>query len=284
MLLFDQSSAACFLPKRSDTNHKAKNGRVCVVAGQKGMWGAGILACSGAFRVGAGYTTLANREDPSLATGKLPEMLTRQFSSVTELLDPLSAIAIGPGLGVGEQTKDIILELLKLKVQNVVVDADALTTLSQMRGQKLDSTWLLTPHSGEMARLLDNTVAEVDRDRIQAVKECSALYGCHVMLKGYKTLVGYHDQRGFKLDVINSGNASLATAGTGDVLCGMIAGFVAQGLDIQNSGALGSFLHGTTADVWVKKGKAKHSMMASDVLNLIPEAFSLLKDDKNNFV
>ena len=280
VMLFDNIVACRLLPERSDMSHKAKNGRTCIIAGQKGLWGAGILASTGAFRVGSGYTILASTEDPSPAVSQKPDIITCQFSSVKELLKTPSAIAVGPGLGVHSKTKDIIKELLSLKVKNVVLDADALSTLAQMDGQKLDETWLLTPHSGEMARLLKSTSEQVDKDRIQAVKECSSLYGCCVLLKGYKTLLGYYYKKDFKVEVINSGNASLATAGTGDVLCGMIAGFVAQGLDMHNSGALGAFLHGTTADLWVKKGKAKNSMMASDVLDLIPEAFKYLLNEK----
>ena len=282
-MLFDKASACKLLPERSNTSHKAQNGRTCIIAGKKGMWGAGVLASIGSLRAGSGYATLASTQDPSTAVSEKPDILTTQFSSVKELLKNPCSIAVGPGLGVDSKTEDIIKELLDLNVKNVVLDADALNTLAQMEGQKLDETWILTPHSGEMARLLKSTVDEVDRDRIEAVKKCSSLYGCHVLLKGYKTLLGYYYKKYFKLEVINSGNASLATAGTGDVLCGMIAGFIAQGLSTHNSGALGSFLHGTTADLWVKKGKAKNSMMASDVLDLIPEAFKRLLDEKKTF-
>lgn len=279
LCLFDHVAACQFLPQRKEVSNKSQSGRTCIIAGKKGMWGAGILAGSGAFRAGSGYVTLASLEDPSVVATKRPDILTCQFSSVREVLSPQSAVAIGPGLGIGRQTEKIIQELLSLGVQNVVLDADALSTLAAMNQQfnkKLDKTWLLTPHSGEMARLLHSSSEQVDRDRIEAVKACSLRYGCHVLLKGYKTLLGYCDKDGSQIEVINSGNASLATAGTGDVLCGMIAGFVAQGLDIRNSGAVGSFLHGTTADIWVKKGKAKNSMMASDILDLIPEAFEQL--------
>ena len=283
VMLFDKLSASNLLPERNNTSHKAQNGRVCIIAGKKGMWGAGILASVGSLRVGCGYATLASTQDPSTAVSEKPDILTTQFSSVKELLKHPCSIAVGPGLGVDSKTEDIIKELLSLGVKNVVLDADALNTIAQMENQKLDETWILTPHSGEMARLLKSTADEVDRDRIQAVKECSSTYGCHVLLKGYKTLLGYYYKKDFRLEVINSGNASLATAGTGDVLCGMIAGFIAQGLNTHNSGALGSYLHGTTADVWVKKGKAKNSMTASDVLDLIPEAFKQLLDEKQAF-
>ena len=241
LCLFDHVSALKFLPQRQDVSNKSQNGRTCVIAGKKGMWGAGILASSGAFRAGSGYVTLASREDPAVAASQRPDILTCQFTSVSEVLSPQSAVAIGPGLGVGQHTIDIIQELLSLDMQNVVLDADALTSLSQMPEQKLHKTWLLTPHSGEMAKLLHCTAEQVDKDRVQAVKDCSVRYGCHVLLKGYKTLLGYCDDKETQVEVINSGNASLATAGTGDVLCGMIAGFVAQGLNIRDSGALGGF-------------------------------------------
>jgi NAD(P)H-hydrate epimerase len=271
--LFDHFTAAKLIPKRSDVSNKSKNGRVVLFAGKTEMWGAAILASKAAFRAGAGYVEHLSFDDPAMVTQAVPDVISRKADESFDP-DPKHTYVVGPGLGVGKETEDLIQKLLSKNCESVVLDADAITTLATMEIKKLPSTWFLTPHSGELSRLLSMSSIEIDYDRFAAAKICYEKYGCGILLKGYKTIVG--DNFGF--EVINSGNSALATAGTGDVLAGLIGGLRAQGLSMRDAVGLGAYLHGTTADHWVKMGNAKNSMMASDILDLLPKSFQHVLD------
>ena len=216
---------------------------------------------------------LFNQDNPKAFISELPDVMTQQFSDIDEV-DPDGVFIVGPGLGVGPRSEAVIRFLLQENVEQVVLDADAITSLASMKNIKLPKTWVLTPHSGEMSRLLGISSDEVDGDRIAASKLCSEIYGATVLLKGYKSIVC----QGKRIEIINSGNSALATAGTGDVLSGMIGGFMAQGLNTLDATAVAAFLHGTTADLWVKKGKSKNSLMASDLLDNLPESFNWVQN------
>ena len=265
IFLLDRIAARSLFPKRSDMINKSSNGKTCIIAGRDGMWGAGILASRGAFRVGSGYVMFYSFDDPKSVLEETPEVILGSFEKLSDIYEDGMSFAVGPGLGIDERAYRLICDL-KEKDCKVILDADALSVLAKYDIKDIPSHWLLTPHSGEMARLLGCSSFDVESDRILALKDCALKYGCNVLLKGYRTLVGNSS----RVDIINSGNSSLATAGTGDVLSGMIAGFVSQGLNVLDAAGLASFLHGHTADVWIKSGKSKNSMMASDVVDMLP--------------
>lgn len=271
--LFDGSVAHKVFPKRASDSNKAMNGKACIIAGKEGMWGAGVLACRGAFRAGSGYVYLNSFEDPKDFLADTPEIIASKIESVESICVDYRSYAIGPGLGVDEKVGELISYLKDKGVENVVLDADALSVLA-MQNIELPSSWLLTPHSGEMARLIGCGALEIESDRISALKKCAEVYGCNVLLKGFRTLVGNMD----KVYVINSGNSALATAGTGDVLSGMIAGFLAQGLGILEAANLAGYVHGKCADYWIRRGFSKNSMMASDVLRLLPSVLKSIEE------
>ena len=214
------------LPQRPRQSYKGNFGHVLVCAGQSGSWGAGILSSSSAYRMGAGYVTWASWQKPEPALQQIPEVLTGVLPQATTA-KPYNSYVVGPGLGVNEQTKNLIQQLQKAKVLHAVLDADALTVIAQNQMGPLPPQWILTPHTGEMSRLLGISAEEIEKDRYQAAMAASEKWGCWVLFKGHRSLLS----NGKKVLVIPAGNSALAKAGTGDVLAGMIGALLAQGLD-----------------------------------------------------
>lgn len=270
--LFTKRMAARQLPVRMADSHKSDHGRVLILAGQSGMWGAGILSSSSAFRMGAGYVHWASHREPLEELKQIPEVMTSSTKDKALWQREYSAVAIGPGFGSGKDTADLIKRLKKMKIP-VVVDADAITACVQHKLFPLPRNWIITPHAGELARVLNMTAEEVNRDRFWSVYEGAALAGCHVLLKGYRTLVcdGKHCW------VIHAGNSALAKAGTGDVLTGMIAGLLAQGLKTAPAAATAAYLHGEMADHWLKSGNDQAALVASDLKDELPYALARLR-------
>lgn len=250
------------LPKRSLNSHKATYGKVLILAGRDGYWGAGILACKAALKVGCGYVYWGSFKNPQNVVGKIPEVLTLHIGNIKDF-KMFDAVLIGPGLGVTSKT----LKVLK-KLKNhpcVVVDADALTVFSQSPFE-IPKSWILTPHPGEMARLLKTSTKSINSNRQKAVERFRNLYASHLVLKGYKTLVSC----GSHIVEIQSGNESLAKAGSGDVLSGMITSLLAQGLAPLKASCLAAFIHGYVATLW-KKNFTSHSLNPSDVIEILPQ-------------
>lgn len=263
--------AKSFLPKRSKhslkKSHKGSFGHLLVCAGSSGAvhstWGAGILASSSAFRMGLGYVTWASFQKPDKQIRNIPEVLVGKLPEILNS-KKFSAFLVGPGLGITNATKKIILKLLK-QDKPVLLDADALTVLAKYKIKKLKSNFVLTPHHGEMARLLNLSVKEIEQNRNQSVKMAAKKYGCVVLLKGYPTLVS----DGVRIFEIHKGNAALAKAGSGDVLSGMIASLLAQGVESIKAACLGAYLHGDAADRWIQT-KDIRSLKASDIIESLP--------------
>lgn len=265
--LFDEKLAKRYLPPRKDRSNKSDHGHLLVLAGSPGYWGAGILAASSAYRIGAGYVTWASYEAPNEALKEAPEIMTRAIS------DPqiwqknkYSAVAIGPGLGVSDETGALLKKLIKAGYKNVILDADAITCAVKEKLFPLPKTWVLTPHAGELSRILKKSVRDIERNRFEAALEAAKVTGCHVLVKGFRSVLAYEK----RCMVIQSGNAALAKAGTGDVLTGMIGGLLAQGLDTVQATATAAYIHGRLADEWVCKGNDKRSLTASDLREDLP--------------
>lgn len=271
--LFTERLARRYLPARKDTSNKSDHGRLLVVAGSPGLWGAGILASTSAFRVGAGYVTWASHEAPYEVLKEIPEVLTAQVSDVRLWQGPLSAVCVGPGLGSGKATAEIVEKLKRLENVPVVVDADALDACVEHQLFPLPSSWVITPHSGELARILKIHAQDVERDRFRAARAAFDLAKCHVLLKGFRSVIAY----GERCMVVHAGNSALAKAGTGDVLTGMIGGLLAQGLETPQAVATAAYLHGRLADEWVRSGNDKSSLTASDLRVLLPQVVSRLR-------
>ncbi len=272
------------LPERPADSHKGDYGRVLVVAGSPGMAGAAYLAAKGALRAGAGLVTCACPETvwPALSA-KFTCVMTASLPAAKEgglgdtALAPLKArlsgsdtLCIGPGLGRRPETAALVRAVLGEVQLPTVVDADALAALAGHPGTlaPLKGLGVLTPHPGEMAALLGGTVAKVQADRRAAAQAFAGAHGVIVVLKGHGTVV----TDGHRVAVNDTGNPGMATAGTGDVLSGVIAGLLAQGMPPFEAAYLGVHLHGLAGDL-ASKDRGLHGLIATDVLDALPAAF-----------
>lgn len=270
--LFNEKLAKRYLPQRNDNTNKSDFGHLLVAAGREGFWGAGLLAALAGFRMGAGYVTWASFASPAENIKDIPEVMTNTLGAKNLWDKKITAVAVGPGLGVSKETARFI-ELLKTKDIPVVVDADAITTCVEHKLFPLPPTWILTPHSGELSRILKIQSADIERDRFAAAFAAHEATGCHVLLKGFRSLIAYQN----RCVVIQSGNSALAKAGTGDVLTGMIGGLLAQGKDIPQGTATAAYLHGRLAEEWVRNGMDKATLTSSDLSNLLPQVIQRIR-------
>lgn len=241
-----------------DTKYRA--GSVLVVGGAPGTTGAACLTAESAFRADAGYVTVcAPKEALPALEARLLEAVKRPLEDVFDAVGRASALAIGPGLGRGAEHRELVRRLLEETQLPAVVDADALFGLEPF---KRDAPTVLTPHAGELARLLGVEVGWVDAHRLEAVGRAAAEFGCVCLLKGADTLVAAPDEG---LLVCGDGPPSLATAGTGDVLTGAIAAFLAKGMDARLAAAAGAVACGEAARLGPRRG-----LVASDVVAALP--------------
>ena len=271
--LFNEKLAKRYLPSRKDSANKSNFGHLLVAAGRSGYWGSGVLASYAGFRVGAGYVTWGSFESPESVLGEIPEVLTARLEDPHLWDKKISAVAVGPGLGVSEKTAQFIEELKRRKFSAVVVDADAITTCVEHQLFPLPKSWILTPHTGELSRIIKIQTADIERDRFKAVLQATQATGCHVLLKGFRSLIAFENRS----IVIQAGNAALAKAGTGDVLTGMIGGLLAQGLDTLPGAATAAYLHGRLAEEWMRSGMDKSSLTASDLAKILPQVISKVR-------
>ena len=253
------------VPRRSEVDTKYTAGSVLVVGGSRGMTGAVCLAAEAAFRADAGYVAVAVPEEtlPVVET-LLVEAVKAPRERVEELAERASAFAVGPGLGRGDEERELARRLLADLELPAVVDADA---LFELEAADWPAPRVLTPHAGELGRLLGEESTWVDAHRLEAVRRAVDRYRSIVLLKGPGTLVA---APGEGVLVCDAGTPALATAGTGDVLTGVIASFLAKGMDARLAAAAGAVAHGRAAEL------APHQvgLVASDVIDSLPLALS----------
>jgi NAD(P)H-hydrate epimerase len=284
----EASDAQAAFPARPKDSHKGDFGHVLVVAGSIGKAGAAVLAARGAFRAGAGLVTVASvGEVCRLVTMARPEVMTASLGEgaecgdlshattrVLEMAASMDTVVIGPGLGRTAKTQEFVLDVVGRCGLPVVVDADGLFGL---RGQALsrisqrDAPTVLTPHAGEMARLLDIDAASVQEDRVKAVRRAVLETRSIVVLKGRHTLVGNLRS---EIWLNPTGSPSLATAGTGDVLAGAIGALVARGVSAEAAAGAGVFVHGLAGEMAGKR--RPWGVMAGDVAEALPKAIASL--------
>lgn len=279
------------LVKRAADVHKGQCGRVSVVAGSPGMTGAAALTSLAALKTGAGLVTLAAgcSLQPVLAT-KLTEVMTQALPEVeTGIIGPAAlpellaaseaaaVLAVGPGLGRHEATAALVKELVRQSTRPLVLDADALYALNGHTALLAthQAPLVVTPHVGEMARLVGMSAEEVNEDRLYIARQAAAEWQCVVVLKGARTIVAFPDGEAY---VNTSGNAGMATAGSGDVLTGAIAGLMAQGMSAPAAAVVGVYLHGLAGDITAKAGMI--GMTAGDILNALPAAIQGISETR----
>ena len=272
---------------RAPESHKGDFGRVTIVAGSRGKTGAAHLAAAGALRSGAGLVTVATPAScqpilASMAAAIMTEPLTETSHGTvaataieTVLAFQHDVIACGPGLGRGPEVAEFVRALLDRSTVPLVLDADALTVLadesSALVGRE-DRSVIVTPHPGEMARLVGMSVDEVQTNRIQVAADLAATRRLYVVLKGHRTIFATPEGHVF---INPTGNAGMATGGTGDILTGMIAAWLAQLLDAEAACRLAVFLHGAAGDL-AEDSHGQVAMTATDLIARLGHALNQL--------
>jgi NAD(P)H-hydrate epimerase len=291
-LLTPEQLRALVEPRAADS-HKGDFGRVSVIAGSRGKTGAAHLAAMGALKSGAGLVTVATPAGclPIMAS-MAPEFMTEALADTAEGTLAASAVdralelshdvlVCGPGLGRTPAVGEFLRGLLDRATVPLVLDADALTMLADEPGRLMGREGrdiIITPHPGEMARLVGATVEDVQANRLQAASDFASTHRIYVVLKGHRTIIATPDARLF---INPTGNPGMATGGTGDVLTGMIAAWLAQLLDAEAACRLGVFLHGAAGDL-AAASEGQVGMTATDLLAHVGEALtSLLGDAKS---
>jgi NAD(P)H-hydrate epimerase len=264
------------VPSRAADSHKGDFGHVLVVAGSFGKTGAAHLTALGALRSGAGLVTIATPRScvPTIAA-MMPEYMTEpleetsagtiDFAALDRVLDmSADVIAIGPGLGRDPSTVAFVQAIVERSGLPLVIDADALHAFAEDPDRLIGRDgvdMIITPHPGEMARLLGVTIEQVQSDRIEHAREFATSHRLHVVLKGHRTIIAGPEGRTF---VNLTGNAGMASGGTGDLLTGMIGAWFAQVLDAEAACKLGVYLHGTAGDL-AEADEGETAMIATDI-------------------
>lgn len=291
--LVDAADAASALPPRDPNAHKGTFGHVLVLAGSPGKTGAAAMCALSALRIGAGLVTLGVPDSlndimetklTEVMTEPLPETRERTLAlsaveKIAALLEGKRVLAIGPGLSTQPETSELVREVISAARVPVVVDADGINAL----GPRLEALGkgaapiILTPHPGELARLLSISRDEVVQNRIPIAQKVATSYGLHLVLKGGRTLVADPDGRVW---INMTGNPGMASGGTGDVLTGLIAGLIAQGVNAGLAARAGVYVHGLAGDL-AAGAVGQEAMLASDLMAQIPESIRRLKTQES---
>ncbi|HJR44275.1 MAG TPA: NAD(P)H-hydrate dehydratase [Actinomycetota bacterium] len=305
--VLEERDARVGLPQSSPGDHKTSHGTVVCLAGSNRTTGAALLTARGAARMGAGYVTLAATDRViAAADATIPEILkvTASEGSVlgpdaleraSRALERADAVAIGPGLGTGDDQRKLVRRALEELELPVVLDADALNVMADETELFAAREWplVLTPHAGEMARLLDVDVADVLADRADAALRAAERFGCTVVLKGHRTLVAApsggmtvltdgrlkspRKNRGPAGAIaIPVGGPELATAGTGDVLTGAIAALLAHHEGPQSGAAVACYVHGVAGAIAARR-RGPTGVVAWDVAEALPESVAAIR-------
>ncbi|MBP7148138.1 MAG: NAD(P)H-hydrate dehydratase [Acidobacteria bacterium] len=281
--------AALLVPEREADDHKGRYGHVLVVGGSSGKAGAAAMTGLGALRAGAGLVTVAapapvRSEVASFAaelmTEELPAskygFLTRGAAApALELAGERSVLALGPGLGQTPGTQVEVRRLVKESPVPVVLDADGVNAFAGRIRElaRHDQPLIVTPHPGEAARLLGVDAAAVQSDRVGSARRIAAATRAVCVLKGYRTIIAAPDGQAF---INPTGNPGLASGGSGDVLTGIVAGLVAQGVEPLEAAVLGAYLHGLAADAAIDEGETEPTLTATVLLDFLPDAYRRL--------
>jgi NAD(P)H-hydrate epimerase len=271
-----------YLQPRSADTHKGRTGHLLVVAGSTGKTGAAAMTAVSAMRAGAGLVTLGipaslnpilEAQVLEVMTTPLPECQNgilgdNAIDAILKQAVGKTCLAIGPGIGQAAKTRSLVEKVISRIEIPMVVDADGLNNLA---GQcqlfkKLKAVAVLTPHPGEMARLIEATPAEVQQDRLKCARDFATHFGVHVVLKGVATVIAHPDGNAF---INPTGNPGMASGGMGDVLTGVLAGFITQGFSPQAAAQTAVYLHGAAADTLANR-MGPIGYLAGEVMNAIP--------------
>jgi NAD(P)H-hydrate epimerase len=278
------------LHRRREDTHKGDYGKVLIVGGSRGKSGAAAMAGHAALRSGAGLVTVATASGcQALVAASMPELMTEPLeetasgtianASIAQLFEGKTLMALGPGLGVHPETQAMARIALREAAIPVVLDADGLNAFSgytvELRGRS-ERPVVITPHPGEMARLINTDAGQVNNKRIDVAREFATTQQVHVVLKGFRTVIAFPDGQVF---INATGNPGMATGGAGDILTGMLAGILAQ----KNLGTLSErllfavYLHGLAGDLAAEE-IGEESLVATDLLYYIGAAWEQVRE------
>ncbi len=281
--MVEPDDIASWFPKRTSYSHKGDYGHVLVIAGSQGKGGAAGLTALGALRAGCGLVTLALPESCQNAlefhpledmTVPLPETENGALSIgakdlLLKQLKGKSAVAVGPGISTDPETVQLLQEFLPSVQVPLVIDADAVNGLAQcgdLKTLKITDA-ILTPHPKEMSRISGWSTEEIQANRIELASRFAGEYGLTLVLKGARTIIAFPDESVF---INPTGNPGMATAGSGDVLTGIIAGLIGQGLQTRSAVIAGVYLHGLAGDIYANEKGSETSLIAGDLLENLP--------------
>lgn len=272
------------LPDRPEDSNKGTYGRLLVIAGSKGMAGAAYLNAHAAYMTGAGlvriYTSSDNRE---ILQTLLPEAIITTYEEYNkeELLSLLTwadSVCIGSGLGMSRLSEKILKTVIEYVKVPCLIDADGLNLLAENNNylnQMAERRFVITPHMKEMSRLTGTPVEELKADRIQILKDFISRYRITCVLKDSRTLIA-SEENGIRMNL--TGNSAMAKAGSGDVLAGVISGWMVQGKEAEDAAELGTYIHGLSGDL-AKFEKGVYSVMARDLIEYISKALMKLEEE-----
>ena len=270
------------LPKRPQFSHKGTFGKIMIIAGSRRYTGAPVLTTYGALRVGAGLVTIGVPEPfNNIVTSMLPEAISiplpatqdgflsaKSRQSIKELIEKSDAVAVGPGLGMNFETAEVIKWIVSNFDKPLILDADALNLLSRDIDEvTFSSNVAITPHPGEFARLTSKSINEILSNPIKHASEFAQSKNVSVLLKGATTVIALPNGKYF---LNATGNSGLAKGGSGDILTGMIVGFVAQKMDMVSALRLAAYVHGRSAEAYAKEN-SEASLIPRDLTDYIPK-------------
>jgi len=279
-------------PKRRADTHKGRTGHLLVIAGSTGKTGAAAMTSAAAMRSGAGLVTLgiAKSLNPSIEaqvlevmTAPLPEsepgiLADTAFDDIKQLAARKNCVALGPGLGQAGGTRNLVKKMISQIDTPMVIDADGLNNIAGQTQilKKLKAPVVLTPHPGEMARLIQSSPAAVQQNRLACARDFAIKFGVHVVLKGAATVIAHPDG---SAAVNSTGNPGMAAGGMGDVLTGVLAGFITQGFSVEDAAHAAVYLHGAAADT-LANTIGPIGYLAGEVMNTIPGEIKKLLENQ----
>lgn len=285
----DATSLRGEIPRTTEPAHKYSAGALLVVAGSRAMTGAAVMSVRGAQRTGCGIVFLATSQGAAaLLDLELTEALVygvpededgymspEALTQILEQAERASALVVGPAIGSGDGSRKLVEGILREVETPVLLDADAIPLLAESEAlANRSAPTVITPHAGELGRLMDSGAKEVSASRLHSARQAAERHGCCVLLKGSDTLV----VEGERAAVNSTGGVALATAGTGDVLSGVIGALLSRGMDVYDAARAGAWVHGRAAELWLEMTEwPAESLIATELLPYLPLAIRELE-------
>jgi ADP-dependent NAD(P)H-hydrate dehydratase / NAD(P)H-hydrate epimerase len=284
--MLNEREAASLLPVRRITAHKGSFGKITVIGGSMGMTGAPFLTGMASLKMGAGLVTIAVPSSiQDVVASYMPELITQglkeneglinkdAIEKIEELTLNSDLLLIGPGMGKSADLEFIIKKIITEFNLPIVLDADGMNAISDLNLLKhRKGALIMTPHPGEMARLLNLDISQIEENRVETARKFAVEYNVNLILKGASTIIALPDTRVYINPTANEG---MATAGSGDVLTGIIGALLAQGLDAERASILGPYIHGLAGDL-AKEELSSYSLSAGNIIDYIPAAIKKL--------